>query len=433
MTDRNAIEVSRVSKRYLIGAGAHNRSLIDSVAAWSTDVAQRIRGRGETVRDVREFWALRDVSFAVSKGESVGIIGPNGAGKSTLLKILSRITEPTSGRVRYVGRVGSLLEVGTGFHSQLSGRDNIFLSGAVLGMRRREIARKFDEIVDFANVEEFIDTPVKRYSSGMYLRLAFAVAAHLETDILLVDEVLAVGDAAFQKKCLGRMSDVSQQGRTILFVSHNLTAVRSLCRRAILLDHGAVVQDGHVEQVLGHYYADHVERDGGSGRTRTWGHAEAGGDAIRMLRASVRPIDGGAGEPIDTTMSFVIECDYAKLTPSSGFSVSMRVHDEQGLLLFDQSSWDPPDPIEPGAYRTSCTIPGNLLNDGFYFISFQFRDSGEMLLELPNALRLQLLDGEQGRAGWFGDWEGVLRPRLEWSTRPIADEGNGVAAPGRQP
>ncbi|HUQ79568.1 MAG TPA: polysaccharide ABC transporter ATP-binding protein [Gemmatimonadaceae bacterium] len=263
-----AITASGLGKRYQLGDSSGADSLRDALAStFSRATMKRAAtavaafARGDQGDDVNTLWSLRDVSFEIPHGETVGIIGRNGAGKSTLLKILSRITQPTTGRVRIVGRVGSLLEVGTGFHPDLTGRENIFLNGAILGMRRTEIARKFDEIVAFAEVERFLDTQVKHYSSGMYLRLAFAVAAHLEPDILLVDEVLAVGDLEFQRKCLGKMSSVAGEGRTVLFVSHNLGAVRTICRSAMVLDGGRVVRHGNVDDCLAYYVAQTFEED----------------------------------------------------------------------------------------------------------------------------------------------------------------------------
>jgi lipopolysaccharide transport system ATP-binding protein len=249
----DAIRVDRLSKRYRLGARRRPyRTLRDSLAGMATAPARWLRSRGKDAR-AGTFWALQDVSFEVPQGQVLGLIGANGAGKSTLLKILSRITEPTAGRAVLRGRVGSLLEVGTGFHGELSGRENVFLNGAILGMKRSEIARQFDRIVAFAEVEPFVDTPVKHYSSGMYLRLAFAVAAHLEPEILLVDEVLAVGDAAFQKRCLGRLGEVAQEGRTVIFVSHNLSAVERLCDKALLLDHGRLVFQGSTSEAIERY------------------------------------------------------------------------------------------------------------------------------------------------------------------------------------
>ena len=252
------LHVENLGKQYFIGRREKYRtfreSLTQSLSAPFRRSIQALRGQGQQAAGLDQaLWALRGVSFEIQQGDVVGVIGRNGAGKSTLLKILSRITEPTTGRVRIRGRVGSLLEVGTGFHPELTGRENIYLNGAILGMRKNEIERKFDEIVDFAETEAFLDTPVKHYSSGMYVRLAFAVAAHLEPEILLVDEVLAVGDIAFQKKCLGKMGDVARTGRTVLFVSHNMAAIAALCNRAFLLDHGQLVAAGETAEVIDRY------------------------------------------------------------------------------------------------------------------------------------------------------------------------------------
>jgi lipopolysaccharide transport system ATP-binding protein len=408
-----AIEVHNLAKVYSVGSAAPTRTLVDTVSG----LVSRLRHGGEAA--AREFWALTDVSFRIAPGEAVGLIGHNGAGKSTLLKILSRVTEPTSGKVTYRGRIGSLLEVGTGFHPQLSGRDNVFLSGAVLGMRNREIARKFDEIVDFSGVEAFIDEPIKHYSSGMYLRLAFAVAAHLDTDILLVDEVLAVGDMNFQKKCLGRMESVSQEGRTVVFVSHNLTAVQSLCERAILLKSGKVLADGAVDDVIAQYYAEQSGSGVATGPTRSWSPTQAGEQAVQPLRAAARPLHGSDGDAVDTGTPFVIEWDYRISPASTVQQTSITVHDSEGLLLFDQAPWDQPARFEPGVHRTSCVVPGSLLNDGTYFISILFRAADSIVLELPNALHLDVVDSREGRFGWYGRWPGAIRPRLEWSSQII--------------
>jgi lipopolysaccharide transport system ATP-binding protein len=291
MTD-TAIRVDGLSKSYRIARALKRqpyRTLQEEVIALPRTVWKRARGRAEALET---FWALSDVTFEVREGEVIGIIGRNGAGKSTLLKILSRITEPTHGRAEIYGRVGALLEVGTGFHPELTGRENIFLSGAILGMRRSEISRRFDEIVNFAEVEQFIDTPTKRYSSGMYTRLAFAVAAHLEPEILLVDEVLAVGDSAFQKKCLGKMEDVAGQGRTVFFVSHNTQAVRQLCTRCILLEHGRVVSDAPTEVTLSVYNQRlremRVDAETGINNPEN----RRGSGAIRFTGVSVEDLEG---------------------------------------------------------------------------------------------------------------------------------------------
>ncbi len=283
-----AIRVENLGKRYRIGR------LPSAASSWPAALLRRLRRRGAGPSEgaAEHIWALRDVSFAASPGEVVGIIGTNGAGKSTLLKILSRVTHPTTGRAVIRGRVGSLLEVGTGFHRELTGRENIYLSGAILGMRRDEIRRKFDEIVAFAGVDRFLDTPVKRYSSGMYVRLAFAVAAHLEPEILIVDEVLAVGDAQFQRKCLGKMGAVSRQGRTVLFVSHNMTAVRNLCTRALLLRHGRIQRDAEPAAVIQEYLSEHAAAPSGPDvDLRDWPTRKGSGEA-RIVHARLRDEHG---------------------------------------------------------------------------------------------------------------------------------------------
>ena len=413
------IDVVEVSKRYFLKRKLPERTLIDTLGSFRPKLRALLHSPGRAFsQDKREFWALRNIRFQVARGEIIGIIGNNGAGKSTLLKILSRITEPTCGSVNYSGRVGTLLEVGTGFHSELSGRDNIFLNGAILGMRRQNIACRFDEIVAFAGVEQFIDEPVKRYSSGMYLKLAFAVAAYLDTDILLVDEVLAVGDLEFQKKCLARMGEVANDGRTILFVSHNLTAIKALCKRTIALQDGKLVADGETDAVLRHYLKSTLAANG-LATSRQWAENENIGRKVRMLSVSVRPVAGASTDLIDVTTSFSIEWYYRNLTPGLVLNCTLSMHDQQGLLLFDVGSWDPPLPMAVGLYRTRCTIPGYLLNNGSYRITLVFRERDEVLLELPNVLQLEIADSEAGRCGWFGKWEGLFRPRLPWATEAV--------------
>ncbi len=352
-----AILVEHVCKRYDIGVSGENMfqygSLRESIAVAASSALQRLRGgRSGLEVSVDHIWALDDVSFSVNKGEVIGIIGRNGAGKSTLLKILSRITKPTSGYAQIYGRLGSLLEVGTGFHPELTGRDNIFLNGAMLGMRRHEINQRFDAIADFSGIAKFLDTPVKRYSSGMYVRLAFAVAAHLEPEILLVDEVLAVGDAEFQKKCLGKMKSVVGEGRTVLFVSHNMAAVKSLCDRALLLDAGSVVAEGHVDEVVERYLglAREIEPGGsipedavrsGTGEARfrhvellTQDDRQSGefyfGQRIRVrmtveVMESVEPVVAGVVieslEGVKVACSFSTDCEMDPYTLSPGWHV----------------------------------------------------------------------------------------------------------------
>jgi lipopolysaccharide transport system ATP-binding protein len=331
-----AIAVENLSKRYRVDhleKRERYKTLRDTLA----DVAKaplRLFGRGGSSHSVEDFWALKDVSFEVKPGEVVGIIGRNGAGKSTLLKVLSRITEPSSGYADVYGRVGSLLEVGTGFHNELSGRDNIYLNGSILGMSRSEIRGKFDEIVAFSECERFLDTPVKRYSSGMYMRLAFAVAAHLEPEILVVDEVLAVGDAAFQRKCLGKMNEVAGHGRTVLFVSHNMAAVQGLCSRAIRLDGGRVVGDGSADQIVGDYLRAASAASGAAAlRDRT---DRTGDGSVRLVSLDIAAADGEpairTGGRLRVTIGYESDRDLA----AAGFQVT--VHDAGGTPLYVLSS-----------------------------------------------------------------------------------------------
>jgi lipopolysaccharide transport system ATP-binding protein len=403
-----AINVENVSKRYQLGGFDFN---LRQAIAEKTNRLLRAARRQETPPATQEFWALRNVSFEILPGQVVGVIGHNGAGKSTLLKILARITEPTQGNVQYVGRVGSLLEVGTGFHPELSGRDNIFLNGAVLGMTHREVLKHFDAIVDFAGVEPFIDTPVKRYSSGMYMRLAFAVAAHLESEILLVDEVLAVGDAEFQKRCLRQIGDMAYGGRTVVFVSHNLTAVQSLCHRTMLLEKGRVVADGSTREVLHSYL--HLGQ-GGPATQRRWPQSEAPQtEGLRLLGACVEAIEDGPSTPLDITKPFRISVEYERLRSSGSGLVSVKLANGDGVLVFDVSN-STEFAEEGGFYRESCVVPADLLNAGEYRLSIGLHDNGQSL-DVPEVIGFEVLDSDRDRRGWHGAWEGVLRPRLHWT------------------
>ncbi|HEY7767819.1 ABC transporter ATP-binding protein, partial [Longimicrobium sp.] len=327
-----AIRAEGLAKRFTIGTAATRYGTFrEALAGAAGAPLRRLRslggGAGGGGADV---WALEDISFELKQGEVLGIVGRNGAGKSTLLKILSRITSPTRGRAEVRGRVGSLLEVGTGFHPELTGRDNVYLNGSILGMDRAFIDRRFDEIVEFSGVEQFIDTPVKRYSSGMYLRLAFAVAAHLEPDILIVDEVLAVGDAAFQKKCLGKLGSVAQEGRTILFVSHNMAAVRALCGTALLIEGGRVAVEGDVETVVSRYLAE----SGASDAEVVWGGDDAPGtDEIRLRRASVTAAGGEPAALLDCAEPFTVNVEYEVLKPIAGLRVGIMLRNDEGVVM----------------------------------------------------------------------------------------------------
>jgi lipopolysaccharide transport system ATP-binding protein len=373
-----AITAENLSKSFWVGHrfAQSDTTLRDVIARevrnYTRKAVDLIRGRLIVQGDqVEQFWALRDVNFEVKRGEVLGIIGRNGAGKSTLLKILSRITEPDRGRVRLRGRVASLLEVGTGFHPELTGRENIFLNGAILGMGRAEIKAKFDEIVAFAEVERFLDTPVKRYSSGMYVRLAFSVAAHLEPEILIVDEVLAVGDGEFQKKCLGKMHSVAvSENRTVLFVSHNLQAVQSLCDRAILLESGTIVMQDASRSVVKRYLA-HAQSSNGE---RIWSQEAAPGNENVVLRAvRVLSADGEPSGSLDSDQDVYIELDLVVQSIVAGLCVGFDLMNSEGVTVFRTYQTDMPQnrwpPVRLGASRWRCKIPKGLLNGGDFQVS----------------------------------------------------------------
>lgn len=429
MSSELAIRVRELGKQYQIG-GARTRyrtfreTLTEALAAPIKRAARALGGRGiGSGSEAEHIWALRDVSFEVRRGEVVGVVGRNGAGKSTLLKVLSRITEPTEGRAVVLGRVGSLLEVGTGFHPELTGRENVYLNGAILGMRRAEINRKLVEIVRFAEVEKFLDTPIKHYSSGMYLRLAFAVAAHLEPEILLIDEVLAVGDAAFQKKCLGKIGTVAREGRTVLFVSHNMTALRGLCQRGLWIEDGRISADGDIETVV----ASYLHTMDTSCTERSWPDPDEapGNHHIRVRRVQVRA-ESSDNPQLSVSASFVIEVTFWNLHPGARLNLSLLVHNQEGICAF--SSITDTDPnwhgaeFPAGLFRSACQVPEWLLNAGFYRASVLFvKDSGHILFRYDDALTFEIWDTPEGRAGWMGAWPGVVRPRLRWTTTRLAE------------
>jgi lipopolysaccharide transport system ATP-binding protein len=419
-----AVSVEGLSKRYRI---AHQRDpygrLTESLAGALRAPIDRLRGkRRETAEWI---WALRDVSFELRQGDVVGVIGRNGAGKTTLLKVLSRITEPTTGAVTLRGRVGSLLEVGTGFHPELTGRENVFMSGAVLGMRRAEIIRRFDEIVEFAGIEQFLDTPVKRYSSGMQVRLGFAVAAHLEPEILFIDEVLAVGDAEFQKKCLGKMSEIGQAGRTILFVSHSMPAMLRLCERAVLLDHGRVVTAGPTHEVVRAY----LESDLGRTSERRWDDPSnaPGNDVARLRSVRVAPAHGGRGDEVDIREPIDIEVEY--WSAASGAlrpSVHFHAFNAEGVLLFASTDNSTEEwrslPRRPGVVRSVCRIPGNLLAEGLVSLNVAVATYNPDRIHAVehDAVAFNVVDrttGDGVRGEFVGDWPGVVRPMLAWTVQ----------------
>ncbi len=420
-----AVSVEGVSKLYRIGQRSRHDTLRDLISA----SASRLR-RGPASGDVPQrssgdqLWALRGVSLEVDHGEVVGLIGANGAGKSTLLKILSRITEPTSGRIELRGRLGSLLEVGTGFDPELTGRENIYLNGAILGMKRAEIRRRFDEIVEFSEIERFMDTPVKRYSSGMYTRLAFAVAAHLEPDILVVDEVLAVGDAAFQKKCLGKMGNVAKTGRTVLFVSHNMMAMEDLCDRVVWLDDGRVVDEGKPGAVVSNYLQGSLSTD----TDRIWDDPQTapGNASVRLHRACVRPADGSPEDGISVRTPFVLEFEYRTPRLDAPLAPSVAVYNEHGVLVFVSGPSFDPDSHErtapAGLYRHSCHVPGDLLNSGMHQVALYVGRNGANMIQQHEVLTFDIRDTVEMRHGWHGEWPGAIRPMLDWSAEYVETE-----------
>jgi len=425
-----AISVKNISKSYKLGTiGRH--TLVDEVRYWwrkslGHDPMKGFAKLGHNATEARRvdaertgqeiFWALKDASFDVSHGEIVGIIGKNGAGKSTLLKILSRITEPTSGQIILNGRVGSLLEVGTGFHPELTGRENVVMNGAILGMKKYEIDNKFDQIVDFSGLEQFIDTPVKRYSSGMYVRLAFAVAAHLEPEILVVDEVLAVGDARFQKKCLGKMKDIASHGRTVLFVSHNMAAVSRLCGRVLLLHDGSLINDGVASDIILSYYEqinnEHLDDD-----------CYNGDESCKLLSARVNSLDDVNIREVDIGAGFKIAIKYEILQRINRIFVpNIQVVTESGQTVFC-SGFPNIQRMPHGIYNAECHIPEHFLNEGIYSIHIavtsysEIGSSGIVHFQLKNKLSLNVID-HKIPSGWNYGYAktvpGIVRPRLDW-------------------
>lgn len=424
-----AVRVENLWKQYRVGRQPERystlRDTITNAFRAPVELVQSVlRGqRNRRPSGDDHFWAVKDVSFDIRRGEVVGIIGRNGAGKSTLLKMLSRITEPSLGQVSLYGRVGALLEVGTGFHPELSGRENIQLNAAILGMKREELAAKFDEIVAFAEVEKFIDTAVKHYSSGMYLRLAFSVAAHLEPEILIVDEVLAVGDAAFQKKCLGKMEGVAKEGRTVLFVSHNMQAVTRLCERVILLDNGGVAGDGPASQMVTRY----LSSSEGSTKLREWDDPvrAPGSDVVRLRAVRTRAEDGLPTDLVDIRKSIGVEIEYEVLKSGHIFHPCFSVHNSEGVHLFSAQDTDRTwmrRPRPTGRYTSTGWIPGDLLNEGALFVGVAIWTLAPDHCHLyeRDAVAFNVVDSyeeESSRGGWLGTVPGVIRPFCKWDTQ----------------
>jgi lipopolysaccharide transport system ATP-binding protein len=418
-----AIEAQGIGKQYLRTTAQQQRltTLRDALSEWGSRVVRR-KHAGRPGR-IEKFWALRDVSFSIGEGEVVGIIGRNGSGKSTLLKIISQITAPTTGTARINGRTGTLLEVGTGFHPELTGRENVYLNGTILGMGRAEIARKFDEIVSFSGVDDFLDTPVKRYSSGMQMRLAFAVAAHLDPEILIVDEVLAVGDAAFQKKCVGKMEDFSRSGRTILFVSHNMAAVDQLCRRVIWLDEGRVVEDSTDTQAVTRRYLFGDEKESAAGEWRPPAGKRWEGEYFALNWFRVRDENGKTIDvPIRNDGHAVVEIGLSvtKVHPNLTFGYALT--NEAGVCVYWSSTHDAGEqhcpPMALGDMVLTSALPRGLMNQGLFRLDFMSAIHSQEWLVHPNQtrssvfLRISGLDESQ----YLRDsWPGVIAPVLRWN------------------
>ena len=426
--DDTVIRIEHVSKRYQLGVISHGTLYHDLQSWWA-----RLRNREDPNAPIGSagfkvskgsFSALDEISFDVQRGEVLGIIGRNGAGKSTLLKIISCVTAPSSGMIKIKGHISSLLEVGTGFHPELTGRENIYLNGAILGMRKKEIDRKFDEIVDFSEVEEFIDTPVKRYSSGMYVRLAFAVAAHLESDIILLDEVLSVGDAQFQKKCLGKMGDVAKGGRTVLFVSHNMAAITSLCSTAILLESGKIARAGNTSDVVLSYY---LEKSGSPASFDcSTLHRVIGDDHAILVSGAITDSSDKIVNEIDIREAFKVVMRY-KITRPDNFKFLPNFHffAPDGSCAFVSASVEACEHF--GEYQAECNIPGNFLNEGAYFVGLAL-SSMEAGVKAhffeQSALSFNVKDPINGvptrSFGYVGPIPGLIRPQLDWKIRRLA-------------
>jgi homopolymeric O-antigen transport system ATP-binding protein len=426
-----AVSVLNLSKRYRIGAAQSRfrynlfRDVLMDVVTTPVRMTKALLGRASRGSTSAAYiWALDEVSFDVEEGKVLGIVGRNGAGKSTLLKILSRVTEPTAGLVTVRGRVGSLLEVGTGFHPELTGRENIYMNGAVLGMKRAEIERKFDEIVAFSEVEQFVDTPVKRYSSGMYLRLAFAVAAHLEPEILVVDEVLAVGDAEFQKKCLGKMGDVAQQGRTVLFVSHNMSAILRLTQEAIVLQKGRLIKRAPTPEAVDFYLASGLAETG----ERIWTADEipVGTPPFRPISLRLKDPRGKVVQTIRSTEPATIEWEYQLEAPVTGLRVGMYLSTMRGEYVFTAFDVDDAGQYErfgarpAGHYFSRCTLPPDFLNEGRYSLGVNASSFGVRRYFMDeNALSFNVdISGAPGTQ-WPELRHGPVRPRLDWQIEKV--------------
>ena len=410
------IVAENISKKYIIDHQRKSGStgLRDVVTETVDKLFSRKRAQDD-FSDKEEFWALKDVNFSIDQGDRIGIVGHNGAGKSTLLKILSRITEPSTGQIKIEGRIASLLEVGTGFHPELTGRENIFLNGAILGMNKSEIRQSFDAIVDFAGVEKFLDTPVKRYSSGMYVRLGFAIAAHLNPEILIVDEVLAVGDTEFQKKCLGKMRDVSESGRTLIFVSHNLTAIQALCNKSFYFEKGRLIDQGETTHIVTNYLSkvSHKSLD------KHWDNIEnaPGNDQVRVKRFKLFPEYQDDLNHIDVRTPINFQFEFWNLVEGANLNLSMHLYTFTGECIFNVGTQS--ESFPKGLVTGTCELPGNFLNDGSYVVSMMIvKDTSTVLYNMEEALVFDIEDYREN-VTWYGKWPGYIRPQLNFSIRQI--------------
>lgn len=413
-----AIKIENLNKKYLIN---HNNSGYRTFREDMVNLPQTIINRtiGKSKNNIiEEFWALKNINVQIEKGDRIGIIGHNGAGKSTLLKILSKITTPTDGKVTINGKLSSLLEVGTGFHPELTGRENIYLNGSILGMKRKEIDKKFADIVEFSEVERFLDTPVKKYSSGMYIKLAFSVAAHLDPDILIIDEVLSVGDAQFQKKSIGKMKNINSDGKTVIFVSHNLAAVKSFCNKVILMNEGEIIYFGDTQEALNMYLGEyHYAR-----YKKIWNEKDfVTHSYIKLISISVVDANFNDLTSIDIDTSFYIKIDFENFSNLSNVGFTLNFYDEENNIIFssinnNEKNWYGKS-MTIGIYSTYCKIPENLLNNGWYSVGLTlFGKNFSDAKSYENVLLLELHDGINVRNDFFGDFGGVIRPLLEWTT-----------------
>ncbi|MDP6376439.1 MAG: ABC transporter ATP-binding protein [Pseudomonadales bacterium] len=427
-----AIESEGLSKQYYIGSlQDQNLTLQQRISRGMTAPFRRVlgllRGHATAAANLHEsFWALRDVSFTINRGEVVGIIGPNGAGKSTLLKVLSRITEPTSGRAVIRGRVGSLLEVGTGFHSELTGRENVYLNGSILGMTREEVRANFDEIIEFSEVGKFIDTPVKHYSSGMRVRLAFSVAAHVQPEILIVDEVLTVGDVRFRKKCMEKMQEVGTNGGTVLVVSHNAQAITSMCERAIWLEDGKVRKDGPVDEVVTEYLGEGIGETG----ERVWDEDPPGGEIATMQRMAIRNSQGEVSKKVDVRERFCIEMEIEVHESGHGIVLNNLLTNSDGVHAFcaidtENPTWSKQSWV-PGRHVLRMWVPGNLLQVDTYSVDailWVWEPMQKLQCHIRSAIAFHVMESAEGsaRGSFLGNMPGVVRPKLEWEMESGAE------------